>query len=1455
MDPPPLSVPLNRLVRRRVGTLLTSLGKHRVFEPFSHPVDPVALDCPDYFEVIRHPMDLQTIRARLDKGDEGYATLKDVHIDFTRIFRNCRTYNQANPVMLSICEKACALYLKEWKSSGFPPPPENLEAGSATIPTDEQERASDEVGAGLRPPKLKLASLPQSSEEDLTRVKEDEEPGGVDEDTQLLVDKSSRVHRRKPNTESVRIRIKHRSTESESVSESSNRSLARRPDKCAEVHPRTGRSRGVPPPPPVSVTSSSESNRPARLSRTPPQAVRRPPAAAGEDSLPAPSSPRRLRERLGGRGRVPRVSAAVLSVANRRKKEEGVRAVPYDSTHSVPPACTSPPAAPVIHPLSSPHKVKIPRRRVLATPPSGPSPEESSAAPLPPLEGDVSSLGSLSSSSKGDIRSAQEDLGSTIKKKRVTTNTGAPLAPSPPYPEAPPPHPLAAGFNGLETPRKPSRIPLAGPVDGDCEDSPITPVPNSEEVTQTDAPQTPPRSLSEEDVSPITPCVKPKSQITKQDVEGEETVVLSLEIPSTKVPGGTVKESAGESSETHPAQRSTPRQRSEVETMLKKRRVEEGRRLRLEEAQLKSEKRVDLKKRRDLLRAKKRNQVASDLSHSNNTSIVSQTSISSVAPRPAQPAEPSNAPLHEEKRRNPPKDLAGAPPRRPGGADVDSCSSVSVRSSRLAPPQSSAAPSVSSSAVDRVDENSSSVNAIDEGESTHGEDVAEETPSRPPSARRGPNSTPTNRIKKKTNRRRKQPAGIASQSSPNVDVMISEPRARSSGRRKRVAVEPLATLKTEASVVVSQHKVKRVKSTDDPANDPPSTSAMGEEGEIYEFSDTGVAATTTRAGSAPDSSQPERLTYIRSLLSEGRTRSKRETGILDGEDASSGASKQAAKGESTSAKVACLRPVKCATTAACSEVQLRHSSAVDSVINSVPTPQLLSPDDSSKSSKSAEAERSPAGAERSASSSVSSALPPSLVVDRAIYQSNQTAATTTQKHFNPIKLAIKRPSLELNRVPQPKAADEASHPEEDAPALEEPPSAPSSRKRGRREERRYPSLLMQPSRRGEATDESSEGHSRSVPHVRPENCIRLADAMPNPLQPPHPGAPRVKPCRKGVPLSTFTLMNKMAPFEYRSSLSAVSDIPKIARSRQSTEGVPPTSPPSPSHAAAEDVVDEALLGIDPARQLSDDSPPSPCARNIGIKYNVAIGVSGVLLHSTVEQYLMKHKRQARSGVPRRRSITSPSRRCLRRCEEAHSDVPRSRIVLRSDYLTRNGFEFTKSARDWLNHNRTQQPPGDVSDAEVNQRHVQYMPAVWLLGRNYKLTPDLERGIWSKMITEKRGLASESKFPGKMDSVGGTQQSSIDLCIYITSRLFQISMVCNPTPTVANHCPSDTDDIIDDTLHRNMNYDGAVEAGPVADLDFVTSGQSSDNGDSIIPKEQEDISRPVVPGRILAIHDS
>ena len=66
------------------------MQNHTAAWPFTHPVNKD--EVPDYYELIKEPMDLSTMKERL--LNDLYPRLEDFVKDARLIFDNCRLYNQ-----------------------------------------------------------------------------------------------------------------------------------------------------------------------------------------------------------------------------------------------------------------------------------------------------------------------------------------------------------------------------------------------------------------------------------------------------------------------------------------------------------------------------------------------------------------------------------------------------------------------------------------------------------------------------------------------------------------------------------------------------------------------------------------------------------------------------------------------------------------------------------------------------------------------------------------------------------------------------------------------------------------------------------------------------------------------------------------------------------------------------------------------------------------------------------------------------------------------------------------------------------------------------------------------------------------------------------------------------------------------------------------------------------------
>lgn len=80
---------LDKVQTRKLKCLLRGLNTHSSHHIFAQPV--TEDDAPDYFDVIKQPMDLSSIGRKLDSDE--YRSLADFVSDVRLMFENCREYN------------------------------------------------------------------------------------------------------------------------------------------------------------------------------------------------------------------------------------------------------------------------------------------------------------------------------------------------------------------------------------------------------------------------------------------------------------------------------------------------------------------------------------------------------------------------------------------------------------------------------------------------------------------------------------------------------------------------------------------------------------------------------------------------------------------------------------------------------------------------------------------------------------------------------------------------------------------------------------------------------------------------------------------------------------------------------------------------------------------------------------------------------------------------------------------------------------------------------------------------------------------------------------------------------------------------------------------------------------------------------------------------------------------
>ncbi|EPX70554.1 bromodomain protein [Schizosaccharomyces octosporus yFS286] len=80
--------------------------------PFYKPVNPIACGCPDYYKVIKHPMDLCTMQNKLNHNE--YASLKAFEADMLLMFKNCYKFNPAGTPVHIMGKKLESVFQKLW---------------------------------------------------------------------------------------------------------------------------------------------------------------------------------------------------------------------------------------------------------------------------------------------------------------------------------------------------------------------------------------------------------------------------------------------------------------------------------------------------------------------------------------------------------------------------------------------------------------------------------------------------------------------------------------------------------------------------------------------------------------------------------------------------------------------------------------------------------------------------------------------------------------------------------------------------------------------------------------------------------------------------------------------------------------------------------------------------------------------------------------------------------------------------------------------------------------------------------------------------------------------------------------------------------------------------------------------------------------------------------------------
>jgi bromodomain-containing factor 1 len=88
---PDFNLPMTKAQQKHLIRGITNAKKSAHAPPFNQPVDPVALNIPNYFDVVKEPMDLKTIDSRLKT--DAYKTIAEFLKDFDTMVGNAVKFN------------------------------------------------------------------------------------------------------------------------------------------------------------------------------------------------------------------------------------------------------------------------------------------------------------------------------------------------------------------------------------------------------------------------------------------------------------------------------------------------------------------------------------------------------------------------------------------------------------------------------------------------------------------------------------------------------------------------------------------------------------------------------------------------------------------------------------------------------------------------------------------------------------------------------------------------------------------------------------------------------------------------------------------------------------------------------------------------------------------------------------------------------------------------------------------------------------------------------------------------------------------------------------------------------------------------------------------------------------------------------------------------------------------
>ncbi|KAM6262670.1 bromodomain testis-specific protein [Porphyrio hochstetteri] len=170
--------------------VMKAMWRHNFSWPFHQPVDAAALNLPDYYSIIKKPMDLSTIKKRLEHN--YYTKAAECIEDLKTMFLNCYIYNKPGDDIVFMAQELEKVFMQ--KISQMPPEerlvilnkgkrkgkkPEEMQQpnpGTSNEQSTMQEQAESQVRPPVMPREPQQVALAPSSAARLTVLMPDADP-------------------------------------------------------------------------------------------------------------------------------------------------------------------------------------------------------------------------------------------------------------------------------------------------------------------------------------------------------------------------------------------------------------------------------------------------------------------------------------------------------------------------------------------------------------------------------------------------------------------------------------------------------------------------------------------------------------------------------------------------------------------------------------------------------------------------------------------------------------------------------------------------------------------------------------------------------------------------------------------------------------------------------------------------------------------------------------------------------------------------------------------------------------------------------------------------------------------------------------------------------------------------------------------------------------------------------